>query len=75
MTSASRLNLEEHITSFEQKKSLLEQLMHESQVSHLDEFIAWYSEQEDVKKDIYERIQAISLESMAVIAQGKRQYL
>lgn len=72
MTSTTRLNLEEHITSFEQKKSLLEQLRQESQVSRLDDFIAWYIEQEVVKKDIYNRIQAISLESMVVIGFVKR---
>ncbi|CCI42987.1 unnamed protein product [Albugo candida] len=66
MTSTTRLNLEEHITSFEQKKSLLEQLRQESQVSRLDDFIAWYIEQEVVKKDIYNRIQAISLENAAL---------
>lgn len=72
MTSTTRLNLEEHITSFEQKKCLLEQLRQESQVSRLDDFIAWYIEQEVVKKDIYNRIQAISLESMVVIGFVKR---
>eukprot|EP00644_Phytophthora_capsici_P013743 jgi/Phyca11/117611/e_gw1.33.312.1 len=53
-----KVNLEQKIVSFEQKKRLLDRLIEETSVENLREFIQKYNDQEKTKAEVFARIEA-----------------
>ncbi|GMF54914.1 unnamed protein product [Phytophthora fragariaefolia] len=53
-----KVNLEQKIVSFEQKKRALDRIVEETNVKNLSEFINKYNEQERTKADMFARIEA-----------------
>ncbi|KAG6624018.1 uncharacterized protein IUM83_01852 [Phytophthora cinnamomi] len=52
-----KVNLEQKIVSFEQKKRVLDRIVEETNVKNLSEFIQKYNEQERAKADLFARIE------------------
>ncbi len=67
LSRAKRLSLEQKVVSFEQKKILMDRLVHESETSSLAEFIQIYNRQEKEKAELVARIEAKSFLSTCEI--------